>query len=288
MRAIEFKIPRDSGKTIHIQHDRLDKFFESYHTHHELQLTYIANGHGTAFVGDSISSFEPEDVFLIGANLPHLFKSNEQETLAESYTFFFIRDFLGKDFYNLSSSKPLNDLLDICTRGIKLGSSNRNEIAADIKKGFDADILSQTATLLSILVQLSQQQNYITLAGPAFSSVENKASSNRMSTILNYLTSNYLREISLDHVASIANLSPTAFSRYFKQHTGKTYSGFLTEIRLSQAKKLLLNTDRSITEICFDSGFKNISNFNRQFKKHVRLSPRNYRRKRLTHPLIQK
>ena len=288
MKAIEFKIPRDSGKTIHLQHDILTQFFESYHIHHELQLSFISRGSGTAYVGDAIVAFEPGDVFLIGTNLPHVFKASEAETTIESYSYFFIRDFLGQDFFELSTSKAISELIQSGSRGFKINDTSKHAIAGLIKQGFSEKGAVPCALLLTILARLANSKDYLVLAGPAFANIDDVESSTRMSETLNYLTSNFDRDINLYEIASIANMSPTSFSRYFRQHTGKTYSRFLTEIRISHAKKLLLSSERTVANICFGSGFNNLSNFNRQFKKYTGVSPRTFRKLHVSQSLIQK
>lgn len=286
MKAIEFKIPRDSINTIHAQHDMAKRFFESYHIHNELQLTYIKSGTGLAHIGDAITGFKPSDVFLIGANLPHVFKSDQTSPTSESYSFFFINEFLGKDFLELESSRPIKSLLEEGNRGIKLEGSLADKIGRRLQKGMQADSLTQQLLLLGMLTSASRSSENQILAGPAFGNTVENNQSSRISTVLEFLTSNYQKHISLNTIAEVANLSPTAFCRYFKLHTGKTYTGFLIEVRLSQACKKLLETDDSVANICFDCGFNNLSNFNRLFKKHMGMNPRQFKRSHINQTII--
>ena len=143
--------------------------------------------------------------------------------------------------------------------------------------GINSEQLDQQVALLGLLSDASKSKNTL-LAGPAFTTPESQERISKINAVLDYITSNSGRDISLSEVASTAFLTPTAFCRYFKQHTGKTFVQFTNEVRISKACRMLLSTDENVSQVCFESGFSNLSNFNRIFKKQMGVSPKDYRK----------
>jgi AraC-like DNA-binding protein len=126
---------------------------------------------------------------------------------------------------------------------------------------------------------LANSSEYNLLASEGYSNLLEEAESDRMNNVHAYVMKNFREKVSLEDVAAIANMSPSSFSRYFKIHANKPFTGFLSEIRIGYACKLLIEKDVSISEACYESGFNTLSNFNRQFKEITHHSPLQYRKK---------
>ena len=283
MKALPFKIPRNADCSISLEHDRMEHFYAALHTHTELQLTLITEGRGTAYIGDRIEQFEPDDVFLLGPDLPHVFRdqSPARKSKIESFSIFFLPDFFGKGFLEIPETRAINQLFDLSLRGLKFNNDLKHRLTMDIKILFDKTGLERLQSLVSMLENITQSNQFDVLASPGFQKPRNNADGQKINDVFDFLVKNHTRTIKLDEVANIAHMSPTAFCRYFKQHTRKTYSQFLNEIRVGQACKLIIDDNSTIAQVCYLTGFNNISNFNRQFKKITGYTPRDYIKEQL-------
>ncbi len=283
MKALPFKIPRNADRSISLEHDQMEHFYGTLHTHAELQLTLITEGKGTAYIGDRIEQFEPNDVFLLGPDLPHVFRDESliRKSKIESFSIFFLPDFLGQGFLELPETRAIKQLIDLSLRGLKLENELKYRLAMEIKVMFKKNGLECLQSLASMLEDITQSKQFKVLASPGFQKPRNNADGRKINDVFDFLMKNYTRTINLDEVANVAHMSPTAFCRYFKQHTRKTYSQFVNEIRIGQACKLLIENNSSIAHVCYQTGFNNISNFNRQFRKITGLNPRDYVKQQL-------
>ena len=253
-------------------------FYGSLHVHAELQLTYILKGQGTAYIGDRIEQFESGDVFLLGPDLPHVFKDEwaGKEEGIESYSVFFLPDFLGEGFLTLPESRAIKQLIERSERGIKFVGSLKNQQANNIINIFEKTGLEKLIMLVSMLEEIAHSDQCILLASNNFQKPRKSSDGKKINDVFDFLMKNYTKSIRLNEVAATAHMSPAAFCRYFKQHTRKTYTQFLNEIRVGQACKLLSDKNRTISQVCYQTGYNNLSNFNRQFKGITGLSPRDY------------
>ena len=131
---------------------------------------------------------------------------------------------------------------------------------------------------LTILYELSVEENYKVLASSSFAKITDiHSESRRIQKVQNYINERYQQDIRLNQLAELVGMAPSAFSRFFKLRTGKTLSDYITDIRIGYAARMLVDTQRSIAEICYDCGFNNLSNFNRIFKKKKNCSPKEFR-----------
>ncbi len=280
MKALPFKIPHGSKASIKVDHDVLQHFYNTYHTHEENQIMLIIKGQGSAYVGDKILPFAEGDIFLLGQNLPHVFKdkSLDGNTGIESISVFFLQDFMGSGFLSLPESHLLATLIEESKRGIQLHGKLQEEITDYVWNINNADGLSRLLMLVDTLEQIAQSEDLSFIASPGYHKPRRTVDGQKINDVFDFILTNYAREIKLEEIAEIANMSSTAFCRYFKHHTRKTYSRFLNEIRVGQACKMLVDDKLSISNICYDSGFNNISNFNRQFKKITGYTPSFYQK----------
>ncbi len=276
-----------------IKFDVLPHFLRLWHYHNEVELVHIIKSTGTRFIGDSIQPIEQGELVLLGKNLPHKWQNDQKyfelgSTLtAESINVHFQPDFLGDSLGQVSELKPLEKLLKNARLGIQFTGESKLTVPPllhqmhRIESGFERLML-----LLRILKILSDEKDftYITSLGyvNTLGNSDNSASptSRRMAKVYDFVMNNFQNQISLEEVAQTASMNKSAFCRYFKSVSDKPFSRYLNEIRIGYACKLLLEQDRkSITEICFECGYNNLSNFHIQFRKLKHVSPSEFLKK---------
>lgn len=280
MKALPFKIPHGSKTSIKVDHDVMPHFYDTYHTHEELQIMLVVKGHGSAYIGDKILQFKEGDIYLLGKNLPHVFKDklSGQDLGIESISIFFLQDFMGTGFLELPESRLLGALLEESNRGIQVKGKLQERITESIWQIHNSEGLKRLLILVDMLELLAQSEDLSFISSPGYHKPKRSVDGRKINDVFDFMLANYSREIRLEEIAEIAHMSSTAFCRYFKQHTRKTYSRFLNEIRVGQACKMLVDDKLSISNICYSSGFNNISNFNRQFKKITGFTPSVYQK----------
>lgn len=264
-------------------------FLKVWHYHPELELVIILQSTGTRFIGDSIERFDKGDVVLIGANLPHMWMNDELYFLkntglcADAISIHFRQDFLGDPFINAFEMKPIKELMQRAALGICFNSLDTKTLDLFMSLVEDTDItpLEKTLTLLNILSDLSTHQNYRILSSAGFKTSFDKVDNGNLKKIYEFIFENFSRPISAKDVAEVVKMNPAAFSRFFKRIHRKTFTSYLNEIRIGYACKLLIEKKYKILSICYDSGFNNISNFNRQFKLIKGMSPTEFVKKHI-------
>lgn len=280
--SIYFRLPKTSSKGFILEYHTLPHMYERLHYHPEMQLIYIVEGTGDLFAGDSFVSYGPGDLFLIGPNQSHVFKSDPvyfeepDEKQCRSISVFFHDQSLGNGFFNLDETAEIRNLIERSGRGIHFDSSVSNIIGSKIFALLDLEGFERFIEILSILDILSATDEFAYLATMNSSVPLNDQKNQKVNKVFNYILNHFHEDIKLEDVANIANYSQAAFCHFFKEHTQKTFVQFLIEVRISNACKMLRNTDFNISQICYECGFNNVSNFNRQFKKLIGMSPSNY------------
>jgi len=283
MKSKLFRIPKTGTESFVVQVDRVEKFYDSRHYHPELQITLILEGTGTRFIGDSVDRFRAGDIFLIGPNLPHVFRNESRHNgdsanySAASVSIYFKREVFGNEFYTLPETRRLTDLINRSYRGISVSPDIRGILAVEIESIVSLNGFEKVLKLLQILHLLSEaMDNSDSISSMSFTSPEKDSDNHRINDVFEHVMKYYNQDIKLDMVAGIASMSPTAFCRYFKSRTGNTFSEFLMKIRVGQACRLLIDEDMSIAQVCYESGFNNLSNFNRHFKLIAGCTPTEY------------
>ncbi|MBG49681.1 MAG: AraC family transcriptional regulator [Pseudozobellia sp.] len=279
MKALPFNIPKPKNESLVFQIDREHIFYEQFHQHEEIQISYIVRGTGTLIVGDSINEFNSGDILIIGGLIPHVFKSepiNDEDS--EMFTLFFAKNSFGNEFFNLPDLVATKSFFEKAEMGAKV-ISHKSEIIEWFQKLPNSDKIEQLGILLKILDTISKARtsrlsNFIYKKN--YTDIEGK----RMGDVLKFVMEHYSEQITLEQISDEAHLSKNAFCRYFKKRTNKTFFQFLIEIRIENACKLLVNEpERAITSICEQCGFNNMANFNRKFKALKGCTPSNYRHK---------
>lgn len=233
---------------------------------------FIESGTGTQLVGDDLNEFRPGDVTLIGPNLPHAFRCTHGTGKNRAVLVFFDQVHMT-DLLATPEMKPIQKLLDRSSQGLKVVPGSANAIGDRINEIHKAAGSTQVVLLLSVLEALSHPRQVIPISGHAYSKPRSKADGARLNAILDHIFQNYERRITLSEIASVAHMAPTAFCRYFKRHTDRTFSEFLTEVRISHACRALTDDRLTISEAAFASGFNNLSHFNQQFKRLKGVTP---------------
>ena len=276
MKALPFKIPKPKNLGVIYQEDKTPIFYGSFHEHEEIQISCIVKGKGTLIVGDTIHQYSESDVFVIGSNLPHVFKSDEHE-LYESFmiSLFFTEKSFGNDFFELDDFKELKHFFENSLNGFRvLKSTTLVPIFLSLQK---ASNLERFISFFEIVKQLNTTDT-LPLAQFIAKKKHSDDSGKRMQTIMSYTINNFSSEISLDTIAEKANMTKNAFCRYFKQRTNKSYFTFLNELRIENACKLLIATNEiSVKEIAYKCGYNSLSNFNRKFLAIKNTTPLKYK-----------
>lgn len=282
MKVLPFKVPVSEETSFRVQVDQGKHFYDKFHHHQEVQITWIQKSFGSLLMGNAIATFEENDLLVIGANVPHSFQNDEifykkNNTLtAEATSILFDKNAFGKSFFDLPEMKTIKNFIKNADKGYRIKGETKNEIIALLKLIEEKNGLERFLTLMNILNRLSVSKEVEFLSNLSFLGNPTSSESKKLETVFQYMLDHHQRTIKLEEVAKVANLSVSAFCRFFKLRTRKTFSQFLNEFRISVACKKLLLDDYSISEICYEVGFTNLSNFNRQFKKITGFTPSQY------------
>lgn len=254
-------------------------YFETpWHYHSEYELVLIIKGSGKRFVGNHVSDYQVGNLTFLGPNLPHLFRKEINNEQGGSLVIHFKEEFLGNDFHLIPEMQKIKLLFERSKMGIDIIGNTRDEIGRQMNKIIGLRGMSRLICLLDLLSMLADSPDYELLSNPDLS-WENNRDSDRLNKVFNYLMTHFTEDIQLEKVAELANMSYSGFCRYFKNRTKKTFSHFVNEIRIGYACKRLMESDiASISNICFESGFNNLTNFNEQFKKIVKVTPHQFKR----------
>ncbi|SKB26944.1 AraC-type DNA-binding protein [Parapedobacter luteus] len=280
------RIPESNVFFVRELHDR--HFDATWHAHMEYQLFLVLEGTGTKFVGNTVKPFDSGDLTFLGPNIPHLWRSDEcyfdpcSEKNSRGLVIYF----------NATALSPLIDkeefaqlklLLEKVRRGMELYGKTAQTTIQLMVELVHLHGLESIIQLFRILDLLSKSKEYRLLHDdPVYYQLKD-VETNRINTVYNYAARRFKHKITLEEVSSLLNMTPTSFSRYFTMKTSKSFSYFLTELRIRHACKLLATEEaRSIAQICYESGFNTLSNFNKQFKTFVGMTPTEYRQKFMT------
>jgi len=281
MKIVPFQIPKNAEEAIRVQVDDMPHLYNRLHQLPEIQLTVIKESHGTLIAGDYVGPFHAGDVFVIGGNQPHVFRNEEnffkKRSRALAITIFFDETTLGENFWQLEEMKSLQQFLKNSSGGFRITGKKKKLLAEKINSIATVAGIDRLIIFLEILKELSSRKEMQPLSKPIIQRNIKTYDGSRLNKVIEFTFKEFQRTITLKEVSTLANLTPEAFCKYFKTRTRKTYINFLNEIRINHACRLLTE-DRTIADICYDSGFTNLSNFNRIFKKIRQVSPNEWRK----------
>ena len=248
-----------------------------YKMHEEFELTALYHTSGTRIIGNSSKRFSNDDLFLIGPNLIHLIKADKPKE-SKAICIHFKNDSFGQGFFELPQNKKIKKLLKRVSLGCHFFGSEISEIKTKIEHLDSLDAFDKMISFLEILNTLSKTVDFEILSSPSYQPSLKVKEAERPSILYDYILGNFHQDLNIEELSKLIHVSPSTFYRIFKKTMNKNFSDFVSEIRIGHACKLLFNTDLDISEISFLSGYKQITNFNRQFKKLMQLTPSAYRK----------
>jgi AraC-like DNA-binding protein len=284
MKPFYQKLHPASEQSFIFYEEELPHFTVPWHYHPEIEILLVVQSTGISYIGDSINTFGPGDVCLIGESLPHWWKNDNKYLEGSSNTSMIahviqFRKDVFMQFIDLPEMAPIRLLLERSRCGIRFLGNSRIKIGKMIQKIFRENGLKRISGLLLLLETMSNEEEFEYLASSGFSKSVNTSDFQRFNAVYEYIIHNFTRSITLEDIARKACMTPPAFCRYFKRRTGKSFSVFLYEFRIGHANRLLAETDMKISTIAHECGFNNLSNFNQQFKKITSCTPQEYRNK---------
>ncbi len=264
-----------------VKWDDFPHFTYPWHFHSEFEIVYVLRSSGKRFVADSIDSFAEGDVTLLGSNLPHFWKSEEageSETpdRVNAIVVQFHKDFFREEIDSYPEFHRINELLKRASRGVQFSPPATEKIGRMLKRLLKLSGLERMLYFIKLMDTMARTENYRLLASKAYQLEEHRELNNRLDKIMHFINTNYQRKISQEEIASKIGMTTAAFCRYFKEKTGKGFIYFVNEMRIGYACKLLIERQLSISQICFECGFNNLSNFNRVFKRQTGSTPGEY------------
>ncbi len=251
------------------------------HYHEEFELNFIKNGKGVKrIVGDHVGEIGDYELVLIGPNLQHAWFTHKcKNKIIEEVTIQFHKDLFDEKFLRRNQLTFIRNMLDNSLRGLLFTYETASLLSSKILRLSKKDGFESVYELMSILHELSISRYTRTLSNSSFNNTDQICyNSRRIEKVMEHLNENFQKPITLSEVASITNMAESAFSRFFKTRTGMTFIDSLTEIRLGHASRMLIDTTQSVSEIAYDCGFNNISNFNRIFKKKKGCTPKEFKK----------
>lgn len=270
------------NRSISFEIHEFDHFLKVWHYHPELELVLIKKSTGTRFIGDNVEKFQPNELFLLGENLPHLWLNDEayfqKDNLlkSEAFVIHFDQCFAGQDFFKMPEMIQINDMLNAAKRGIKFSIPFSKMMDEKLTFMLEMDEFDRLIEFIRLLKLMSREKDIKYISSISFVESFEISKNRKLANVYEYIIKNFRHPILLDHVARLANMNKHAFCRYFKKVNGKPLSQYINEIRIGYACKLLLEQHYNIAEIGYECGFNNLSNFNRQFKNITSFTPTEY------------
>jgi len=276
------KVSPTSAQSFSARRDLMPDVNNRWHYHSALELIYFKKGKGSQFIGDSIKNFADGDVVLVGSNLPHYWRFDQEyfesadESAADIYVIHFEEQFWGAEFLNLPENIEIKKVIEQSKQGMQITGDARETLAKLIVKTVETNGTKRIMLLLEALSEIAhcKEVNYLVSLGFQYNFQDDER--DRIQAIYNYTISNFKKKIDLREISDIAKMSPNSFCKFFKSRSRKTYTEFTNEIRIGQACKLLIENQMSVKEICYESGFYNFASFHKCFKKITGKSPLKY------------
>jgi len=260
-------------------------FSAPYHFHPEFELTTILQGSGKRYVGAHMNDFYAGDLVLLGAHLPHCWKTGQgvYPQPSSSVVIQFQKDFLGESFFSTPEMKPVLQLLERSNQGIQFTGDTAALQEQMITIFNEADPCKKMLGFLDLLYRLAMTGDHTLLTKKDVYTDLSAGEKKRMHAVTAYIVENFQSNISLEKAAAVAHMTAPAFCKYFKRATRKTFIEAVTDYRIDFALQQLINSDKPVAQIGWESGFNEVSNFYKTFKHRTGWSPLGYRRRFLQH-----
>ncbi|GAB3777654.1 AraC family transcriptional regulator [Spirosoma horti] len=282
MKALFEKVMFNEQSSLLVRRFELLYFDAPWHYHPEYELTYIVKSHGRRFVGDHVEPFQQGDLVLLGPDLPHFWRNDDEfyqpDSMypAESIVVQFPASFTERGLASIPEAAMVRELLERARYGLRFSLEMSQTVADRMAQLPLQTGLTQLLSLLAILNELVTDQNAQLLASDGYQLAPGVAETERMKRVLEFVLRHFREEVRVEQIASIAGMAPAAFCRYFKNRTRKTFIEYLNELRIGHARKLLTNADMSIGQVGLECGYNNNSHFHRQFKLSTGITPFQY------------
>ncbi|MBC7826159.1 MAG: AraC family transcriptional regulator [Chitinophagaceae bacterium] len=279
------KVAETKTFSFDIRHEKAAYFDNPWHYHPEFELTLVTSSRGIRFVGDSVEQFEEDDLVLLGSNLPHYWRNDEEYykkqsmQYAEAYILRFRSDLIKKMILDTPETIKISQMFTNSSRGIWFTKTVARRVHALFIKILHVQGTERIIGFLELMHLLSMATDGRTLSTKSFTGTHLQVHSDRIDTVLKYINNNLQENVSLELIAAHVNMNATAFCRYIKKQTNKTFVQLLNDIRIANACRLLLDGKHNIAEISYQCGFKNATHFNYIFKKLTGYNPSGYREK---------
>ncbi|MEO6914296.1 MAG: AraC family transcriptional regulator [Chitinophagaceae bacterium] len=284
MKPIEQRLPQEFDKSFIVFRETGKSFPCPWHFHPEYELVLITSSTGRRMVGDHIGYFDKDDLVFMGPKLPHVwmndaeYATGEADKPADGIVVQFVESFLGDKFFSIPEMESFKKVLQLSNYGMVIKGKTRAKINVMMKKMLDLNGLKRLSALFSIFELLASTHEYELLASPGFVQNTQLQFSDRFSKVTEYIMRNFDSDITLPGAAAVSNMAVTTFCNFFKEHYRVTFVEYLNTVRTGYACKLLADQNKNVVEIAYESGYNNLANFNRQFKKFKHMTPTEYRR----------
>lgn len=281
------KIPSAISSSITVKREIVPYMDYPWHYHPEHEIIFVEKSYGIRLMGNHIGNFNDGDLMFISSNLPHVWKNDNdfyqgyKKRKVDVYVIHFREDALMEGFFDLPEFAQIKRLFLLGQQGLLVRGNDKKKISELIKAIYNSSGIERLTLFLTTLDKIANTKNYELLSGVGYANSITTEDTERINKVMNFTMENYAYDIKLGEIANLVSLNKSSFCRYFKSRTHKTYSQFLNEIRIAHACKFLINKKMTISEICYETGYNNISHFNRQFKLITGLTASEYKRKYL-------
>ncbi len=249
-----------------------------WHYHPEYEIVYISRGRGKRHIGSHVSYFEDGDLIFLGPDLPHYGFTEEVNGAHQEIVLQMKPDFLGQSFLGLPEMRAVHQMFARSHQGLSFDGKTKEDVGRTLKYMLEAENFDRLIRLLEILQRMAGSEEYEILQASGYSVEVEAKDHDRMQVIYEYVENNFQEDVSLEEVSRLAAMTVPAFCRYFKRLTRKTFIQFVNEYRIAMARRLLADDSLTVSQVAMESGFNNLSHFNRQFRSLLGSSPTDYRK----------
>jgi AraC-like DNA-binding protein len=266
------KIPIHLSSSIAVKREITPYMDYPWHYHPEFEIIFVEKSYGIRLMGNHIGNFHNGDLMFIGPNLPHVWRNDKdfyqdnKDLFVDVYVIQFQEEALTRGFFDLPEFSQIKKLFILGQQGVLIKGKDHKKISDLIKSVYNSSGIERLILFLKTLETIAGTADYELLSGVGYTNTVTTADTERINKVMSFLMDNYTKEFNAQELADLVNLNKSSFCRYFKSRTHKTCSQFLNEIRIAHACKLLVNSNMTISEIGYETGYNNISHFNRQFK----------------------
>ena len=273
---------KDESFFIGIFQDNLEK--STWHYHNNFEISFITEGSGKRIVADSIEEFQPGDLAFIGPNLPHVWIVDKETRMPSKRTLEmvflqFTLNILSPQLLSLPEFSNVKRALDLSERGIQIVGHTLNEVSEIMLQLPYLKSFERMLHFFMLMDIIGRSETNIQLASKEYLKIRFTTGNKRIATIHEYLMNHYRDEVDLKILAALVNMAEGSLCRLFKMNMGITIFEYLNKIKTDFACKLLMDHDLSVMEVCLDSGFNNVSHFNKQFKRRTGVPPSEFRKR---------